>query len=99
MSEVEIKNFIDNINDQTATEATLLGFNADKRIRAALSKVFDKISTMNEEKLANLIVVLWKIGDQINDERQVMFDFHDVATQIRRIIHFGMEKIIPKESR
>lgn len=99
VSEVEIKNLIDNINDLATTEWTLLAFNADKRIRAALAKVLDKINDLNEEKLANLIVVLWNIGDQVNDERRVMFDFHDVATQIRRIIHFGIEKIVPKVSR
>ncbi len=99
MSEVEIKNFIESINDQATTEAALLAFNGDKRIRAALSKILDKINTLDEEKLANLIVVLWKVGDQVNDERQVMLDFHDVATQIRWITDVGMEKIVPKESR
>jgi predicted KAP-like P-loop ATPase len=85
ISEVEVANVLEMLNDKNAFSKNIIRINEEKRLRAMLAKILDKIEKLNKEQKENLMIALWDLENNIEDGRIGMFDFDDVSTQTNRI--------------
>ncbi len=98
VSETEVEEIIQSLNEQRKFTEILKSLKEDKKLRVVLSKLLDKIRSLSETQIVQVISDLWSIDSEVFEEKTEMFSFDDVSTQIYRISFFGL-KALPEESR
>lgn len=99
ISESEVSNLVKTLDNEKNFSDNILRFNEEKRLRPMLSKILDRIDKLTEEQAKVMILTLWNLEKQIDDERTAMFDFDEVGMQTNRLAYQSLLKIIPKEKR
>ena len=98
ISEVEANNLAQNFDNREAFTEKIVELAKDKRLRAMLNKILDRVDDLSEEQIKVVISVLWDLEKDIIDERNEMFDFNDVETQVSRITYHSI-KHLPGDKR
>ena len=71
----------------------------EKRLRKFLDRLLYKFEALSNEQLSKLILFLWSLEDQIDDNRQSVFDLDDFETKVSRITIHGIKDMIPENER
>jgi len=98
ISEVEANTLAENFGNQPAFSEKIIELAKDKRLRTMLVKILDRVDTLTEEQVKIIISTLWNLEKEIADERNEIFDFNDIETQVSRITYHAI-KHLPKEKR
>lgn len=93
ISETEANSLAETFTDKQAFSEKLLGIAEDKRLRPMLVKILDRTSEMDEAKAKVVISSLWDLEKEIGEERNAMFDFDDVETQVGRIAYHAIKNL------
>ena len=99
ISEDEAKNVVKTLKDKKSFSENILRFQKEKKLRALLAKLLDYTDNLSEDKVKNLILSLWDLGDKIDDSKTAVFDFDDVQLQTSRLVYHSIKKNISKSKR
>jgi predicted KAP-like P-loop ATPase len=98
ISEVEANDLSQYFGDKEAFSMRIIELSKDKRLRAMLVKILNRVDSLTEEQLKTIVSTFWDLEKDIIDERDEIFDFDDSETQISRITYHGI-KHLPAEKR
>jgi len=98
ISEIEADALAKDFDNKIAFSEKIVELAKDKRLRAMLVKILDRVDTLTEQQIKIVISTLWDLEKEIIDERDEIFDFNDVETQVSRITYHAI-KHLPAEKR
>jgi len=99
ISESEVSNLIKTLTNEKDFSANVLRFDKEKKLRPILSKFLDRVDKFTEKQARIIILSLWNLEKQIDDERTGMFDFDEISTQTNRLAYHLLKKVISKSKR
>ncbi|MDD2807870.1 MAG: P-loop NTPase fold protein [Patescibacteria group bacterium] len=99
ISESEVANLIKTLDNEKNFSDNIIRFNGEKRLRPMLSKILDRVDKLTEEQAKIMILSIWNLEKQIDDEGTAMFDFDEVGIQTNRLAYQSLLKIVTKEKR
>lgn len=99
ISEGEVRELLPLLADKQKFTENILDLFKQKRLRPMLSKFVDRIESLTAVQVQALVLALWDHEKEIREEREEMFDFDDVATQISRLAFQGIKHAFPAPER
>lgn len=91
VSEGRVQEVIEAASDTQTFKAAILKAKEDKNIRKILRRLLVRRESLDINRIRNINLTLWELEDDIKEQREAIFDFDDVDTQIMR---FGYHSLL-----
>lgn len=91
VSEGRVQEIIDIASDSEGFKSAILKAKEDNNIRRILRRLLVRRSDLGKDKVRNMLLTFWALEDEIREQREAIFDFDDVDTQIMR---FGYHALL-----
>jgi predicted KAP-like P-loop ATPase len=98
VSEERVQEIIDVADDAESFKNAILQSKEDKNIRRILRRLLIRREDLGNDKIRNMALILWELEDEIREDREAVFDFDDVDTQIMRF-GYHAQLVIPEADR
>lgn len=95
VSEVEVTSLVASLGNADGFKESVLTFKKAGRLRPLLEKLLDQIERLNEDQIKNLLILLWQMEKDIDEERNEVFDLDSVERSILRLAFNGLKKVEP----
>lgn len=98
ISEVIIRDSIKLLDRKEGFSEELIRLNKEKLLRPMLGRITDRIDTLSERRLYNLVCALWGLDGKVQDDKTAVLDFDDLDSATHRITYHSL-KNLSKENR
>ena len=93
VSEDRVQTIIDLADDIEELRTLILQSKTDGNLRRVLRRLLMRRSELGETKIKNILFVLWDLEDDISEDREAIFDFDDVDTQVMRFGYHALQEV------